>query len=104
MGSLIWCGPSNIQKILYNMPVVNEKLGGKEVTWCNQGIKSFTTNPATSFWRQNGINSAFERYILGRTHIAGEGIVIITRRNKGSKKSIGNGIRQWQFSNSLGPS
>jgi len=52
------------------MPVIKKKVRGKKVTWCNQGIKSFTTNPATSLWHQNGINSVLERYILGRAPLS----------------------------------
>jgi len=49
MGSLICGGLFNIQKILNEVTIVEEKMRGKKVSGGNQKKKSLATDPTTPF-------------------------------------------------------
>ena len=54
----------------------------------SQGKESFSTDPFATFRDKNGSDSVVKGVTLGRGHVTGKSIVIITRRNKGNEEPI----------------
>ena len=56
--------PFDIEKVFNCMAVIKKKMKGKKTSWGNQGEKSFSTDPMTSFWHKKGGNNIFKGIIL----------------------------------------